>query len=343
MTTLARTRPLIGHLGRLDPVLLAAGAVLLAVFLAVPEQGRASAGFAVASLWQIAPYLVASIALAAGARAAGADGLIANAFTGRPYAMIVLAAAFGAMSPFCSCGVIPLIAALLAMGVPLAPVMAFWLASPVIDPSMFVLTAGMLGLQFALAKTLAAIAIGLVGGFATHLLTTRGLIGEPLRPGLGDGGCAGASVRAPKPVKWRFWKDAGRRSKFWNDAVANTVFLGKWLLLAFLLESLMVAYVPEALIIQTVGGAGWASVATATLVGIPAYLNGYAALPLVSGLIGQGMAPGAGLAFLVAGGITSIPAAMAVFAVARRAVFIAYVGFAVTGSLIAGLTYGLVA
>ncbi|MFW6077829.1 MAG: permease [Hyphomicrobiales bacterium] len=136
MTALTRTRPLIGQLGRLDPVLLAVAAVLLAVFLAAPEQGRASVGFTLDSLWQIAPYLVASIALAAGAKAAGADGLIANAFTGRPYAMIVLAAAFGALSPFCSCGVIPLIAAFLAMGVPLAPVMAFWLASPVIDPAM---------------------------------------------------------------------------------------------------------------------------------------------------------------------------------------------------------------
>jgi uncharacterized protein len=218
MTTLAWTRPIIGQLGRLDLVLLAAGAVLLTVFLAAPDQGRASVAFTLDSLWGIAPYLVASIAIAAGAKAAGADGLIASAFTGRPYAMIVLAAAFGALSPFCSCGVIPLIAALLAMGVPLGPVMAFWLASPVIDPSMFVLTAGMLGLQFAVAKTMAAIAIGLAGGFAIHALTARGLIGAPLREGLGDGGCAGASVRAPKPVKWRFWEDAGRRGKFWNDA-----------------------------------------------------------------------------------------------------------------------------
>jgi uncharacterized protein len=342
MTTLARTRPIIGQLGRLDPVLLAAAAILLAIFLAAPDQGRASVAFTLDSLWGIAPYLVASIALAAGAKAAGADGLIAKAFTGRPYVMILLAAAFGALSPFCSCGVIPLIAALLAMGVPLGPVMAFWLASPVIDPSMFVLTAGMLGLQFAIAKTIAAITIGLAGGFAIHALSVRGYIGSPLREGLGDGGCAGASVRAPKPVKWRFWEDAGRRGKFWNDAGANTLFLGKWLALAFVLESLMVAYLPESLIIRTVGGEGWASVATATLVGIPAYLNGYAALPLVSGLIGQGMAPGAGLAFLVAGGITSIPAAMAVFAVARRPVFVAYVGFAVIGSLATGLAYGLV-
>jgi hypothetical protein len=342
MTALAKARPLFAQLGRLDPVLLAAAAVLVAVFLAAPDQGRASVSFTLDSLWQIAPYLVASIALAAAAKAAGADNLIANAFTGRPVTMIVLAAAFGALSPFCSCGVIPLITALLAMGVPLGPVMAFWLASPVIDPAMFVLTAGVLGAHFAVAKTLAAISIGLFGGFAIHVLNTRGLIGESLRAGLGDGGCAGAKVRVRKPVVWRFWEEAGRRGMFWTDAAANTGFLGKWLALAFVLESLMIAYLPESLIIRTVGGEGWASVATATLVGIPAYLNGYAALPLISGLIDQGMAPGAGLAFLVAGGITSVPAAMAVFAVARRPVFLAYVGFAVVGSLAAGLVYGLV-
>jgi uncharacterized protein len=343
MTTLAKARPLLSHIGRLDPVVLAAGVVLLAVFLVASEQAGASVVFTLGSLWTIAPYLVASIALAAGAKAAGADNLIAGAFVGRPFMMIVLAAAFGALSPFCSCGVIPLIAALLAMGVPLGPVMAFWLASPVIDPSMFVLTAGVLGIQFAIAKTVAAIFIGLIGGLATHALSTRGIIGEPLHDSLGNGGCAGARIRSPQPVVWRFWHDVGRRGRFWSDAAGNTLFLGKWLVLAFLLESLMVAYLPESLIIRTVGGEGWASVATATLVGIPAYLNGYAALPLVSGLIGQGMAPGAGLAFLVAGGITSVPAAMAVFAVARRPVFIAYVGFAVIGSLAAGLAYGLVA
>ena len=34
MTTLAKTRPLFAQLGRIDPVLLAVGAVLLAVFVA---------------------------------------------------------------------------------------------------------------------------------------------------------------------------------------------------------------------------------------------------------------------------------------------------------------------
>jgi len=104
---------------------------LLAVF--DPGQAAESAGFAGAALLNTAPYLVLSIAIAAWAGATGADNLIARAFTGAPLLMIGLGALAGGLSPFCSCGVIPLIAALLAMGVPLSAVMAFWLASPVMD------------------------------------------------------------------------------------------------------------------------------------------------------------------------------------------------------------------
>ena len=75
----------------------------------------------------------------------------------------------------------------------------------------------------------------------------------------------------------------------------------------------MLAYVPAQWIASTLGGEGAALILTATFVGVPAYLNGYAALPLIAGLVEQCMAPGVGLAFLVAGGVTSLPAAIAVF------------------------------
>ena len=38
--------------------------------------------------------------------------------------LIILAALMGGLSPFCSCAVIPFIAGLLALGTPIAPVMA---------------------------------------------------------------------------------------------------------------------------------------------------------------------------------------------------------------------------
>ena len=343
MTDTTQSSQLPNLISRIDRVWLTIAVLLGLLALLAPLQAWSSFWFAVESLVGTGPYLIASIAIAAAAKASGADNLIARAFDRRVLPAVFIAAVFGGLSPFCSCGVIPLILALLTMGVPLAPVMAFWLASPVMDPSMFIMTAGLIDLPFAIGKTLAAIGIGTAGGLITYFLQDRAALRQILKPGIGDGGCGGSVIRTPKPVMWRFWNEAPRRRKFATDALHNINFLGKWLILAFLLESLMVAYVPDTLIARFVGGEGWPSVVVATLVGIPAYLNGYAALPLVSGLLQQGMNPGAGMAFLVAGGITSIPAAMAVFAIARIPVFLAYLVFAISGSIAAGLLFGALA
>lgn len=336
MTTLALN---LRRLGGLDRVWLAIAALLAALALLAPAQAGTSLEFTLLALLKVAPWLLLSAGIAAAATATGADQLISRAFQGREAMMVVSAALIGALSPFCSCGVIPLIAALLAMGTPLAPVMAFWLASPIMDPAMFAMTAGTLGVDFAVGKTLAAIGIGLLGGFGTLALTRGGWLAEPLRPGVGNGGCGGARVRNPKPPVWAFWGEPARREKFLTSARNTLTFLGKWLTLAFLLESLMLAYVPAQAVAGLVGGEGLLPILIATLVGVPAYLNGYAALPLVSGLMEQGMAPGAAMAFLVAGGVSSIPAAIAVWALAKPGVFALYMGFALAGSLAAGLLF----
>lgn len=331
--------PLRSALNRIDRVWLGTFVILAALAAIDATLAEETAEFAVTSLVDVAPWLIASILIAAYATASSADNLIARAFQGRESLMIVTAALFGGLSPFCSCGVIPLIAALLAMGVPLAPVMAFWLASPIMDPAMFAMTVGALGIDFAIAKTVAAIGIGLLGGFGVFALTRNGLLGDPLRIGIGNGGCGGAKVREQKPVVWTFWRDPARIEKFAASGWSNLLFLGKWLTLAFVLESLMITYVPADLVVSLVGGGGFGPVMAATLVGVPAYINGYAALPLVAGLVDQGMAPGAGLAFMVAGGVSSIPAAVAVWALAKKEVFALYLMFAFSGSMIAGLLF----
>ena len=124
----------IGAVWRDQRVWLTSALILAALAVFDPSQAADSALFAGGALLKTAPYLIVSIAIAAWAGATGADNLIAKAFTGAPVLMIGLGALAGGISPFCSCGVIPLIAALLAMGVPLSAVMAFWLASPIMDP-----------------------------------------------------------------------------------------------------------------------------------------------------------------------------------------------------------------
>jgi uncharacterized protein len=329
---------------RIDTAWFAIAAIFALLLVLMPQQAATSASFTAEAVWHVLPFFVLSIGLAAYAKATGAENLIAKAFSGRAEMMVVFASLMGALSPFCSCGVIPIIAALLASGVPLAPVMAFWLASPLMDPSMFAITAGVLGHEFALAKTVAAIAVGLLGGIGVLTMQRFGVLVEPpLQDGMGNGGCAGSKIRNPKAVVWRYWQEPARREAFWSGARQNALFLGKWLILAFALESLMVAYVPGDLIASVAGDGGFLSILVATLVGIPSYLNGNATLPLVAGLMDKGMAPGAAMAFLIGGGVTSIPAALAVWAVARRQVFAAYLVFATLGAFLSGVAFQAVA
>jgi uncharacterized membrane protein YraQ (UPF0718 family) len=76
------------------------------------------------------------------------------------------------------------------------------------------------------------------------------------------------------------------------------------------------------------------------LVGAPAYLNGYAAPPLVAGLMESGMSAGAAMAFMVAGAVSCIPAMAAVWALVRREVFAMYVLFGLGGAIVSGLVFG---
>ena len=326
-------------LRRLDRVWATTALLFLGLVIAVPSQAGASFVFTLESFLWLLPFLLISVLLAAWLKASGADQLIALAISRKPLAAILIATLAGAFSPFCSCGVVPVVASLLAAGVPLSAVMAFWLSSPIMDPEMFVLMAAQLPFSFTLAKVAAAIAIGLLAGGVVLILERMGYLSNPLRADLAACGTSCGGGPADLRPHWRFWHHAERRTLFATEARDVGLFLAKWLVLAFALESLMVAWLPGDLVAKTLGGDGLLAVPLAVAVGVPAYLNGYAAIPLIGELMDNGMAWGAALAFMVAGGVTSLPASMAVYAVARRAVFTWYLLIALVGSLLIGFGY----
>ena len=321
-------------------VWLAVLAILAAVALLDPAQFRPSVSFTLGALANTLPFIAFAVLAVAVLKATGADALVARAFVGRESRMIVLAALVGGLAPFCSCEVIPFIAALLALGTPVPAVMAFWLSSPLIDPAAFLITAGALSWPFAIGKTVAAVGVGLFGGFAMQAAARAGFFADPVKP-RDSGGCCGAPGAFGGRPEWRFWGHAERRQLFAAEARDNALFLLKWLTLAYLLESLMLAWLPAEAIAGAVGGEGLLPIVVAALVGAPAYLNGYAAPALVAGLIEQGMTNGAGMAFMVAGAVSCIPAMTAVYALVRRPVFLAYVGLGFAGAVLSGIVFGV--
>lgn len=295
---------------------------------------------AIAALAQTSLYIAIAVGLLAYLNATGADAMVSRAFTGNETRMIVLAALVGGLAPFCSCEVIPFIAGLLALSAPLSAVMAFWLSSPLMDPPTFLITAGALGWDYAIAKGVVAVGLGLAGGFILRGLVAGGAFAAPLRhaPKKSCCGGGGAAALRQKPV-WRFWRDGARIATFRDTALTQAVFLLRWLALAYIIEGLMITYLPAEYVAQAVGGEGVLPIILSAFVGMPAYLNGYAAPALVSGLIEQGMQPGAALAFLVAGAVSSIPAMAAVWSLVKRPVFIAYLTLGLSGAIVSGLAF----
>ena len=132
--------------------------------------------FMIEAFIHIWPYLIITIPIAVAVNMSGASKHIKRAFDARPTSAILLATIVGAFSPFCSCGVIPVIAALLIGGVPLPPVMAFWIASPSMDPEIFFLSVGTIGWDLAIWRLLGTLVMSLSAGFITQVLMQVGWI-----------------------------------------------------------------------------------------------------------------------------------------------------------------------
>lgn len=335
--------PLGARLARIDKAWLAVVIIPLVLLILDPDKFLPAAGIVGGAMSHTGIFIVIAITLVAYVKASGADNLIAKAFEGNQVRMIFLAALMGGLSPFCSCEVIPFIAALLAVGAPLGAVMAFWLASPLMDPAMFTITWGELGLDFAIAKTVAAVGVGLMGGFLTMTFSRSPVFADPLREKPQVGGCCGVKQPFSEKPLWKFWGEAERRATFRETWAENALFLVKWLLIAYMFEAVMIVYETTAWVGQFLGGEGLGTIVIAALVGMPAYLNGYAAVGFVSGLMDQGMSNGAAMSFVIAGGVSCIPAAIAVWALVKPRIFAAYLGFAMVGALIAGMTWQAIA
>ncbi len=373
----------------------------------------------IASFLHTWPYLLVTIPLAVAVRMSRASSYISRAFQARPLLAIFLATAVGAFSPFCSCGVVPVVAALLIGGVPLAPVMSFWIASPSMDPEIFFLSVATLGWELAVWRLGATLFLSLGAGLVTHFVVQQGWLGQQIlrapqraqaqtvwsrlqagrrrltqtlgslpSQGLGFAGAsrlrtavccndagAGSSAQQLLAVAEtssassaaggpgtpaRINQNAKRACEsgnstscslelpsFWHRLVGETWdatwMVVKFMLLAFLVSALIKLYVPSELVSGVLGQQNRWAIPSAALLGVPAYTSNLTALPMLGGLLAQGMSPSAALAFLISGPTTTLPAMAAVWGLTSRRVFALYVSFSLVGAVAAGCFHSLVA
>ncbi len=142
-----------------------------------------------------------------------------------------------------------------------------------------------------------------------------------------------------QPFEPWVWQSEERQQSFTKQFWATTRLILICLIPAFAAEYALNAALTPGTLAAYVGEDKWWAIPSAVFIGAPAYIDGYAALPLTRGLIDNGMSNGAAMAFLISGGVVSIWGAMAIAPVLKLKPFILYLLLAILGSLGAGYIF----
>ncbi|MBN2273711.1 MAG: permease [Bacteroidales bacterium] len=287
---------------------------------------------AVVLLSDLWPYLVAGILLTTLIKLYLSKDKIAAFFNRRNRVSILLAAFIGVVAPLGSYVVIPLSASLFILGTPLPVLMALLVASPLIDPNLFILTAGAFGYELALARLISAFLLGLAAGYLTQWLLSLSFIRSD-RILTKE---AGTTASTPAMND-----EATLITKFFKSLWGMTLYICKYFFLAILLAALIKILTPPNLMIRLFNGNNFLSVLFSTAAGIPFYTCGGAAIPVVRELADLGLSKGASLAFFIAGPVTKFSNLVLMYAAYKFRVFMIYILSGILGALLFGLVYNI--
>ncbi len=259
---------------------------------------------------------------------------------------LLAAALLGMISPLATYSVIPLAVIMLRQGAPLAPITAFMISSPLINPAIFTMTAGGMGLEMAIARTMAGLLLAVAGGWLAGLCERRW--GRPesyLRQ----------DTSPPVHLPLRHYRKSleGLRSGKYQRLLAGTEktqawlrnygmhikFAGRYFLLALLISAAVQELISPALVMRMLGEASTYSVVLAAAAGIPFYTCGGAAIPMMQVLASMGMGKGAILAFFIAGPATNISTVLTLAVLFKRNFLSLYYAVALIGAVGTGYLY----
>lgn len=207
----------------------------------------------------------------------------------------LLAAAFGIITPFCTCSAIPLFLGFIEAGVPLGVTFSFLISSPMINEVAIALLFGLFGLKIALMYIISGYLIAVVSGVIIGKFNFDHLVIKTFEH----------KTDISQNISKTAWTQRLNTSKIYTLGVLSKVW--PYILIGIGIGAWIHGYVPTEIILNYAGGKSWYAVPLATLIGIPLYSNAAGIIPLISVLTKKGVAIGTTLAFMMAVTSLSLP------------------------------------
>lgn len=212
-----------------------------------------------------------------------------------------LGAAFGAVTPFCSCSSIPLFLAFSTAGIPPGITLAFLITSPLINEMAVVLLWGLLGAKLTLVYVLAGLGAGMAGGWIMDRLHAERWLQPYLLEAARRSAPPALSALRPR-LTWY-----GRHCFALKETRDIFRRVWRWVILGVGLGAVLHGYVPHDWFARHPGAGQWWSVPAAVAAGIPLYANVTGIVPVMESLLLKGLPVGTTLAFCMSCVGASLP------------------------------------
>lgn len=232
---------------------------------------------------------------------------------------VIPASILGILSPLCMYGTVPLAASLAQKGLRQDWLAAFMMSSVLLNPQMIIYTAA-LGKETLLLVVLACFLCGALAGLLVHFFYRE-------KPFFAFGNLQEPADHDTDPVLWRrVLKNMGR----------NVKATGQWFALGIVLAVVFQLVVPSNFVGHLFSASDRLGILLAATMGVPLYVCGGGAVPLLHSWMNDGMSIGAVTAFLLTGPATKITNLSALKVVFTGKNYLFYFGYIVIFSLFAG-------
>lgn len=197
----------------------------------------------------------------------------------------------GALTPFCSCSTIPILAGLLSSGAPFGPSISFLISSPLLNPVIVILLWKLLGFKLTAFYVIAMFIFAILAGL---IFNTLGL------------------EKHLRNVKIRRSQNGeGQKESKWiialKDAWSFFYPVLPYLLFGVLIGAVIHDFIPADFISSIAGKDHPFAIPVAAIIGIPMYIRVETMIPISEALVSKGMSMGAVIALIIGGAGASLP------------------------------------
>lgn len=242
----------------------------------------------------------------------------------------IMAVLFGAVTPFCACSTVPMTLGLLQAGVPFGTVMSFVIASPLMDPLVFILLGTFMGWKVAIGFFILTSAFAVGFGVILDKMGWSNQVKNVRIKGERDE----ANEKEPKGFKGRLKISF---LKAWADF--KGVFI--YMVIGVAIGAAIYGYMPTDLLAKVAGRDNPFAVIVVALIGMPLYIRVEATIPIGLALMNKGASIGAVIAFIISGAGIAIPELTLLASIFKKKIIIAFIVIVFISAVLSGLIFNM--